>query len=305
MLIRKGIKLLEETQGSGDVVQRQREYILSIRLTLNKGEVLACAPLSFRPDPAQKQHNDGFFDHRTRINRDWLIPGLFYAVEGMRIGGYRKVAISPHLAYGDKGVPEQIPANAKLIAEIKVQRAVDSGKARWQERETAEAGMLAQDELCRRYRITPRTLWCQRKAGRLPAPLVTGTTVRWKLSTLEQWEADDRPRVSPSFDEANEQKELACASLNRLMCAPLDCDAENAPDLSPAQQAKLAQLMREIDRHGEAMLDLVLELALLIDEAGQWHGPPLEKLLKDDDAARSQWRNLIDLVQKSLASTEP
>jgi FKBP-type peptidyl-prolyl cis-trans isomerase len=36
----------------------------------------------------------------------------------MNVGGYRKVRISPHLAYRDKGIPGLIPPNAVLICEI-------------------------------------------------------------------------------------------------------------------------------------------------------------------------------------------
>jgi len=125
MLIRKGIKLLEETQGAGDVIKRQHYYLLSIRFTLNKGETIPSPPLSFQLDINQRLHEDGFFDHCTRINRSWLRPGLFYAVQGMRVGGYRKVSISPHLAYGEKGIANVIPPNARLTAEIKVLREAD------------------------------------------------------------------------------------------------------------------------------------------------------------------------------------
>jgi len=51
----------------------------------------------------------------------WLVAvlfGLFYGVEGMRVGGARKLKIAPHLGYRDKGVPGVIPPNAVLIAEI-------------------------------------------------------------------------------------------------------------------------------------------------------------------------------------------
>jgi FKBP-type peptidyl-prolyl cis-trans isomerase len=47
-----------------------------------------------------------------------MVNGLFYGSEGMRVGGTRRLKISPHLAYGDKGVPGVIPANAVLIVEI-------------------------------------------------------------------------------------------------------------------------------------------------------------------------------------------
>lgn len=42
----------------------------------------------------------------------------------MRVGGYRKVTISPQLAYGEMGVPEAVPPNAKLTVELKVLDAV-------------------------------------------------------------------------------------------------------------------------------------------------------------------------------------
>lgn len=168
MFLREGVKLLEEQQGNGDVVKRQCEYVLSIRLSLTRGDVVASPPLQFHPDSHPKQHDDGFFEHQTRINRSWLIPGLFYAVEGMRIGGYRKVAVSPHLAYGENGVQNTIPPNAKLIAEIKVLSEVSPPERRRQETELPEGEAFTQDDLCERYRITRPALWRRRKAGQIP-----------------------------------------------------------------------------------------------------------------------------------------
>ena len=45
----------------------------------------------------------------VRIDRRSLVNGLFYGVEGMRVGGMRRLEIAPHLAYGDRGVPGVIP----------------------------------------------------------------------------------------------------------------------------------------------------------------------------------------------------
>ena len=45
-----------------------------------------------------------------RVDRRSLVNGLFYGVEGMRVGGMRQLEIAPHLAYGDRGVPGVIPA---------------------------------------------------------------------------------------------------------------------------------------------------------------------------------------------------
>jgi len=263
MLIRKGVKLLEEQEGHGDVVQRQHEYILSIRLTLNRWEAIDPSSLSYYvPDPRQKLREDGFFEHRTYVRRDLLIPGLFYALQGMRVGGYRKVAISPHLAYGDKGIPDTIPPNAVLIAEISVVEEVEKAvpKKKREEPEVTEAEMLTQDQLCQRYQIDRLTLWRRRKDGHLPAPILMGRTVRWRLSTIEEWEANGRPRVSPSLNE------------------------------------------EELGLNASQMLDLMLELALLIDKAGQWHGPPVERLLNNEDAAMHQWGNLRNLLEKVLST---
>jgi hypothetical protein len=87
MFLREDVRLLDEQQGDGDVVKRRHEYVLSIRLSLSRGEVLA-PPLLLHSDFRPKEPDDGIFEHCTRINRNWLIPGLVYAVQGMRIGGY-------------------------------------------------------------------------------------------------------------------------------------------------------------------------------------------------------------------------
>jgi FKBP-type peptidyl-prolyl cis-trans isomerase len=48
----------------------------------------------------------------------WLIAGLFYGIDGMRVGGTRKLKISPHMAYGERGLPPVIPENAVLLVEV-------------------------------------------------------------------------------------------------------------------------------------------------------------------------------------------
>lgn len=301
MFIRKGVKLLEEKQGDGDLVQRQHTYVLSIRFTLNQGEILAAPPWHPWMDSSQ---SDGFFDHHVRVDREQLIPGLFYAVGGMRIGGYRKVTISPHLAYGEKGVPDQIPPNAKLTAEIKVVSESSPGGTEWSRPEISEPGMLTQHAVCQRYQITRLTLWRWRRAGRIPAPLVSGRTIRWKQLTLEQWETEGRPRVSPSLDEAEGRIAQALARIKSLVFGGLDSDESNPVELSPTEQDEVTRMLQEINQIGDQMLDLRMELALLIDEAGQWDGPPLEKFVQDRDAAAHHSHNMAQILKKLLAAPE-
>lgn len=126
MKLKKGVKLIAETEGTGNYVQRQGNYIVAIRLTLNRGDVVKVPHqcLSHSIDQNLQVDDDGFFRHRVRIDRENLIPGIFYAVQGMKVQGSRKVIISPHLGYGEKGIPGIIPQNAKLIVEIKILKEV-------------------------------------------------------------------------------------------------------------------------------------------------------------------------------------
>lgn len=121
MQIIKGVKLIEEKIGEGLPVERQENYLVAIRITLNKGEVVKhtdkCLNYYYKDFETLE---DGYFQHKVRIDRENLIPGIFYAVQGMNVGGYRKVEITPHLGYGEKGIPGIIPPNAKLTVEIKV-----------------------------------------------------------------------------------------------------------------------------------------------------------------------------------------
>ena len=57
-------------------------------------------------------------DHNVRIDRRSLVAGLFYGIQGMRVGGLRRLEIAPHLGYGDRGVPGIIPPGALLVAEV-------------------------------------------------------------------------------------------------------------------------------------------------------------------------------------------
>lgn len=130
MQIKKGVKLIEEEVGDGLPVERQENYLVAICITLNKGEIVN------HPEKCLNYYvedfkilEDGYFQHKVRIDRENLIPGIFYAVQEMKVGGYRKVEITPHLGYGEKGIPGVIPANAKLTVEIKILEKIDfSGK---------------------------------------------------------------------------------------------------------------------------------------------------------------------------------
>jgi hypothetical protein len=101
-------------------VRRQHNYRIRLRLWLNKGEAVRW-PAAWGPIGTARLEEDGqVLVTEARIDRRSLVNGLFYGVEGMRIGGMRRLEIAPHLGYGDRGVPGVIPAGAVLTAEITI-----------------------------------------------------------------------------------------------------------------------------------------------------------------------------------------
>ncbi|HEX6024658.1 MAG TPA: FKBP-type peptidyl-prolyl cis-trans isomerase, partial [Solirubrobacter sp.] len=49
-----------------------------------------------------------------------VIAGLERGVEGMRVGGRRRLRIAPHLAYRERGVPGRVPANALVLLDVEL-----------------------------------------------------------------------------------------------------------------------------------------------------------------------------------------
>jgi hypothetical protein len=85
---------------------------------LNKGEPIRWEQPWGLVDRAHLEDDGSTLVTDLRVDRENLIAGLFQGVEGMRIGGRRKIRISPHLAYGDRGIPGRIPPAAAILAEI-------------------------------------------------------------------------------------------------------------------------------------------------------------------------------------------
>lgn len=101
--MRKGIEIEELRPGSGPAAERGQTVTIRYTGFLN--------------------HGDKFQENVTctfRVGSREVIAGLAHGVEGMRVGGLRRVQVSPHLAYGAAGVPGLIPANAVLLFEVEL-----------------------------------------------------------------------------------------------------------------------------------------------------------------------------------------
>lgn len=112
-----GVKIKEIVVGTGAVAVRGKEVVVHYRGYLNRGEE-CCSSFEF----GQPMIID--------LDRRQEIPGLRMGIDGMREGGRRELVVSPHLAYGEAGIPGRIPANAVLRFEVELLEVREKGKRR-------------------------------------------------------------------------------------------------------------------------------------------------------------------------------
>ena len=98
---RSGIKIIEETPGTGPELKKGDRVWLRYDCQLNRGDFIA-------------RDRDEIW---TVGDRE-VVAGFRYGLEGMRAGGTRRFRASPHLCYRDAEL-EKIPKNAVLIFYIK------------------------------------------------------------------------------------------------------------------------------------------------------------------------------------------
>lgn len=136
-MMQRGIRLLEEKTGHGSVAKPGDDLIYNLRVYLNRGEEI---PVNDSREPFHKKfrrcHKENvtveagyeFINFKIRLGRSDIIRGLEYSLHGMREGGYRKVKISPHLAYKIKGLPGKIPPNAAITFRIWLRKIIRPNK---------------------------------------------------------------------------------------------------------------------------------------------------------------------------------
>jgi len=103
----KGIEVTDLRVGTGAEATQNDCVAVNIRMFLRRGEEVHFSPA---------------LGPRMVINlaRRDSIAGLLKGLPGMRVGGLRQIVISPHLAYGEAGIPGRIPPNALLRCEVEL-----------------------------------------------------------------------------------------------------------------------------------------------------------------------------------------
>jgi FKBP-type peptidyl-prolyl cis-trans isomerase len=116
-----GLKLLDEREGDGPSAQKGDRVMFHMRLFLNKGDEIPLNETQAKHLPKEMiRVVDGmtFVDRTIVLGQREAIAGVEHTLMGMKAGGYRKVRISPHLAYRDKGISDLVPPDAVLIVEL-------------------------------------------------------------------------------------------------------------------------------------------------------------------------------------------
>ena len=117
---RPGIKIIDEAAGQGALIERQQVYQMRLKMWLNQGEAIRWEQPWGMVARARLEDQGETLVTDLRYDRENMIAGMFQGIAGMRIGGRRKLKISAHLAYGETGLADRIPANALIIVEVEV-----------------------------------------------------------------------------------------------------------------------------------------------------------------------------------------
>lgn len=134
MKLPAGLEILENLEGAGPIAESGHTVIYNIRIFLNHGDEVPMNPTSQDIQETtgaeiRRVENRTFIDHTTILGKRRVIAGVEKALIGMRVGGYRKIRVGPHLAYGSRGAPPKIPSDAVLNISLWLREIVNSNDA--------------------------------------------------------------------------------------------------------------------------------------------------------------------------------
>lgn len=132
MKLPSGLEILEDQEGSGPAAELGNTITYNVRIFLNRGDEVPInekqAVQEMPADRIRRENDQVFIDHISTLGKRQAIAGIEKAIVGMRVGGFRKVRVSPHLAYGNRGLPGLVPPDAVLDISIWLRDVVASSE---------------------------------------------------------------------------------------------------------------------------------------------------------------------------------
>ncbi len=123
--LESGLDLLAETEGTGEAAAKGDRVIYNLRIFLNQGDEV---PMNERQLAAISEDHPSYsitvvedlklVNHCIVLGKRQAIAAVEKPLLGMRVGGFRKLRASSHLAYRNRGLPGLIPSNAVLTLQI-------------------------------------------------------------------------------------------------------------------------------------------------------------------------------------------
>ena len=102
-----GLQYIDVVQGTGDEAKAGQRVTVHYTGWLTNGQKF----------DSSRDRNDPF---QFALGRHQVIAGWDTGVQGMRVGGQRRLIIPPDLGYGPQGAGGVIPPNATLIFDVEL-----------------------------------------------------------------------------------------------------------------------------------------------------------------------------------------
>lgn len=124
-----GVKFEDIYLGDGDVIQPGNIFTADCKLFYNGLPIDMPTVYDSSVVTSSDSDSDILMALYSKRDEDQKhLIGVMKGMEGLRVGGRRKIVVPPTLAFGDTGLPPYIPPNANVLYDVKLISVTNNGK---------------------------------------------------------------------------------------------------------------------------------------------------------------------------------